>query len=309
MTSVSKCTLLITQKHEMISDMAVSTERRKFYILATLMLFLSVLLHAQTKRALVIGLGQQEDTSWGKINGDKDVPLVKDILTKAGYKSISTLVNDKATKAGITTAFGLLAQQCRTGDVVYIHFSGHGQQMTDREGDERDGWDECWIPYDAYRSYCSKDRGEKHLADDEINVLLTDIRKKIGNAGKMLIVVDACHSGDSSRGNDDDEIVRGVYDRFEIPMKKKPDAISPAAEQWITLSACKSYQLNSEMRTPAVGKLTYGLYCILASDMPKNNGDLQKKLIGFMIENQGRLPQTPMMTGEIRKYDITDILK
>ena len=73
MTSVSKCTLLITQKHEMISDMAVSTERRKFYILATLMLFLSVLLHAQTKRALVIGLGQQEDTSWGKINGDKDV--------------------------------------------------------------------------------------------------------------------------------------------------------------------------------------------------------------------------------------------
>ena len=43
--------------------------------------------------------------------------------------------------------------------------------------------------------------------------------------------------------------------------------------------------------------------------MPKNNGDLQKKLIGFMIENQGRLPQTPMMTGEIRKYDITDILK
>jgi len=264
MTSVSKCTLLITQKHEMISDMAVSTERRKFYILATLMLFLSVLLHAQTKRALVIGLGQQEDTSWGKINGDKDVPLVKDILTKAGYKSISTLVNDKATKAGITTAFGLLAQQCRTGDVVYIHFSGHGQQMTDREGDERDGWDECWIPYDAYRSYCSKDRGEKHLADDEINVLLTDIRKKIGNAGKMLIVVDACHSGDSSRGNDDDEIVRGVYD---------------------------------------------GLYCILASDMPKNNGDLQKKLIGFMIENQGRLPQTPMMTGEIRKYDITDILK
>ena len=84
--------------------------RQKLYILTILMLFLSVLLHAQTKRALVIGLGQQEDTSWGKINGDKDVPLVKDILTKAGYKSISTLVNDKATKAGITTAIGTTMQ-------------------------------------------------------------------------------------------------------------------------------------------------------------------------------------------------------
>lgn len=31
---------------------------------------------AQTKRALVIGIGVQQDPSWGKINGDKDVPLV-----------------------------------------------------------------------------------------------------------------------------------------------------------------------------------------------------------------------------------------
>ena len=283
--------------------------RQKFYILTILVLFLSGLLQAQTKRALIIGLGKQEDTSWGKINGDKDVPLVKDILMKAGYKSISTLVNDKATKAGITTAFGLLAQQCRIGDIVYIHFSGHGQQMTDREGDEKDGWDECWIPYDAYKTYCNKDKGEKHLTDDEINILLTGIRKKIGSTGKILVVVDACHSGDSSRGNDDDEIVRGVYDRFEIPMNERPDAITPAAEQWITLSACKSYQLNSEMRNPAVGKLTYGLYSTLSSDIPKDNEDLYKKLVCFMIEHQGRLPQTPMMTGEIRKYNITDMLK
>ncbi|WP_455585995.1 caspase family protein [Bacteroides sp.] len=283
--------------------------RRKLYISTILMLFLFGLLQAQTKRALVIGLGEQEDTSWGKINGDKDVPLVKDMLTKAGYKSIYTLVNDKATKAGITTAFELLAQQCRIGDIVYIHFSGHGQQMTDREGDEKDGWDECWIPYDAYKTYCDNDKGEKHLTDDEINILLTDIRKKIGSTGKILVVVDACHSGDSSRGNDDDGIVRGVYDKFEIPMNEKPEAIIPAIEQWIILSACKSYQLNSEMRTPAVGKLTYGLYSIFSSDIPKDNEDLHKKLVRFMIEHQGRLPQTPMMTGETRKYNITDILK
>lgn len=267
-----------------------------------------MLLQAQTKRALVIGLGKQEDASWGKINGDKDVPLVKDILMKAGYNSISTLVDEQATKSGITAAFGQLAQQCKNGDIIYIHFSGHGQQMTDREGDERDGWDECWIPYDAYRTYCSKDKGEKHLTDDEVNVLLAGIRRKIGNTGKMLVVVDACHSGDSSRGNDH-EVVRGVYDKFEIPMDEKPDVITPAAEQWITFSACKSYQLNSEMKSPTVGKLTYGLYCILAEGTPETNDALLKKLVGFMTEHRGRLPQTPMMTGEIQKYNVIDILK
>lgn len=273
-----------------------------------LMLFSSALLQAQTKRALVIGLGLQEDTSWGKINGDKDVPLVTEMLAKAGYENIATLVNEEATKTKITAAFKQLAQQCQTGDVVYVHFSGHGQQMTDREGDEADGWDECWIPYDAYKNYCSRDRGEKHLTDDEINVLMAEIRRKIGSDGKILIVVDACHSGDSSRG-DEDEVVRGVIEKFEVPLNKKPEAIAPAVELWITLTACKSYQLNSEMKSPAVGKLTYGLYCILSGDVPKSNEAWKRKLTDFMTEHRGRLPQTPTMTGETLKYNITDILK
>lgn len=33
-------------------------------------------LEAKTRRAVVIGLGIQQDSSWRKINGDKDVPLV-----------------------------------------------------------------------------------------------------------------------------------------------------------------------------------------------------------------------------------------
>ena len=51
------------------------------------------------------------------------------------------------------------------------------------------------------------------MIDDELNTLLTAIRNKIGDSGKMLVVVDACHSGDSSRGQDD-EIVRGVKEEF-----------------------------------------------------------------------------------------------
>ena len=40
-----------------------------------LLLVVSSTSHAQTRRAIVIGIGKHEDKTWGKINGDKDVPL------------------------------------------------------------------------------------------------------------------------------------------------------------------------------------------------------------------------------------------
>ena len=188
----------------------------KFYMFMLGIIF-SFSATAQNKRALVIGLGEQIDKSWAKINGDKDMPYVKEMLTNAGYRDISTLVNKQATKASIVQSFKNLTDKCKKDDIVYIHFSGHGQQVTDVNGDEIDGWDEAWIPYDAYLMYGKEDKGEKHLTDDEINVLLAGIRNKIGNNGKLLVVVDACHSGDSSRGNIDDSIVvRGVKDEFVI---------------------------------------------------------------------------------------------
>ena len=51
------------------------------------LLLLSLSTNAQTKRALVIGLGEQQDKAWNKINGDKDVALVEGMLKRAGFKS------------------------------------------------------------------------------------------------------------------------------------------------------------------------------------------------------------------------------
>ena len=271
-------------------------------ILFTFFFFLSVPLSAQTRRALVIGIGKQKDASWVKINGDKDVAYVLRILKETGYTDVRTLTDEQATKAGVVSAFKMLTKGCKAGDVVYIHFSGHGQLVTDVNGDEQDGWDEAWIPYDAYLIYGRKDKGEKHLVDDEINVLLTSIKKKIGESGKLLVVVDACHSGDSSRG-DDDEVVRGVKDEFVIPIKKKGKS-AKAPEQWITLSACKDFQINQEMKAPKVGKLTYAIYMAVQ----KGQVDM-KEIETLMSANRGRLPQTPVLTGETKKYNISDFFK
>lgn len=275
-------------------------------IISALLVFSSVQLSAQTKRALVIGIGEQADKSWAKINGDKDVPLVQQMLQKAGYTDIRTLVNKQATKARIVASFKKLTAQCAVGDIVYVHFSGHGQQVTDVNGDEgkKDGWDEAWIPYDAYLRYDEKRyKGEKHLIDDELNTLLTATRNKIGDSGKLLVVVDACHSGDSSRGDDIDETVRGVKDEFIIPVKQRGTA-QKAPEQWLTLSACKDYQLNQEMKNPKVGKLTYALYTL------SEKGCVTIEAVQmFMQRNRGRYAQTPLQTGETSKYKISDFLR
>ena len=255
----------------------------RIFIYFLLLLFLPVQLHAQVKRALVIGLGEQQDKAWNKINGDKDVPLVQTMLKSAGFKSVTTLVNRQATKTGIIGAFRKMAASCKHGDVVYIHYSGHGQQMTDEHNDERDGLDECWIPYDACRKASTTYHGERHLTDDELNVYLNAIRNKIGAKGKLLVVIDACHSGDGTRG-EDDEIVRGVEDTLVVDSQNarglyetfeaiksffmgdngKENIINtkakPLAERWITISACRSDQVNFEMKKPAVGKLTYALW-------------------------------------------------
>ena len=301
-------------------------------IITYFLLLLSLPVTAPTKRALVIGLGEQQDKAWNKINGDKDVPLVQGMLKSAGFKSVTALVNRQATKTGIIGAFRKMAASCKQGDVVYVHYSGHGQQMTDVHNDEKDGLDECWIPYDAYRKASATYHGEKHLTDDELNVYLNAIRNKIGAKGKLLVVIDACHSGDGTRG-DEDEVVRGVedtlavdslnarglYETFEMLKslfmgdndKEKiiNSKAKPLAERWITISACRSDQVNVEMKSPTVGKLTYALWMELKNIDKVGNDEFMKRIRKFVNRNTSSRPQQPEMTGEdINKYNITDIL-
>lgn len=301
-------------------------------IITYILLLFSLSVSAQTKRALVIGLGEQQDKAWNKINGDKDVLFVQAMLKNAGFKYVTILINSQATKVGIVEAFKRMTASCKHGDVVYIHYSGHGQQMTDVHNDEKDGLDESWIPYDACRKASATYHGEKHLTDDELNVYLNVIRNKIGARGKLLVVIDACHSGDGTRG-DDDEVVRGVedtlvvdslnarglYEAFEMVrslvmgdnsrQKIINDKAKTLAERWITISACRSDQVNFEMKKPAVGKLTYALWTEQKKSEKVSNEEFIRRIRKFVNRNTSSRPQQPEMTGEdLNKYNITDIL-
>lgn len=204
---------------------------------------------AQNKLALVIGIGDYpEESGWCKIHGDNDISIVTEMLEVNGFEQVQILSNKAASKQGIMEALNNLAKKVSLDDVVYIHFSGHGQQITDLDGDEPDGYDEAWIPYDACKDYSGKYKGQNHIVDDELYDFLNQLRAKVGDKGKIIVVSDACHSGSGSRGDEDEDVVRGVQEKFEMPAERNVGSVKRESTAWLFVSACKAYQNNFEYR-------------------------------------------------------------
>lgn len=156
------------------------------------------------KIALIIAVGDYpQESGWRKINSSNDVSIIRQTLINQGFaeKDIAVLKEMQATRQGILQAIEKLYNRTKKGSIVYFHFSGHGQQIVDDNGDEVDGLDEAIVPFDAGMRYefCQA-KGANHIRDDLIGVLIDKIRKKIGPEGDMIVVFDACHSGTATRG-------------------------------------------------------------------------------------------------------------
>lgn len=242
-------------------------------------------LNAETKRALLIGVSDygnamEDPNKWANISGANDIVLLSPLFTEHGY-SVTSLVDAQATHAGITKALEKLAKDSRKGDLVYIHFSMHGQPFEDLNGDEEDGWDEALIPVDAQMRY-SKGvyEGDSHLLDDELEGYFDKLRSKIGSVGQLVVVLDACHSGTASRGDDDH--IRGTREGFTRSGKDyTPDRTQETNDYFTVAStkeqspvtfieACRSYQVNREVRDVETNTWYGSLSYYIAQSMKDN---------------------------------------
>ena len=109
-------------------------------------------IHGQTKSALFIGISEYSknnieanDSIWSNIHGTNDVELLVPTLKRQDF-SITTLRNKEATATKIRKTLKKFTSSCQKGDLVYIHFSCHGQPVEDLDGDEQEGWDEALVP-------------------------------------------------------------------------------------------------------------------------------------------------------------------
>lgn len=172
-------------------------------IILLFVMFFCIQLSAAEKYALIIAIGDYPAKGgWSTISSKNDVPLIKGALLGQGFKegNIKILIDSEATKKGIVEAVTAIQAQIKKGDILVVHYSGHGQQVFDDNGDEVDGLDEAIVPYDAYVKYTHNYKGENHVRDDELANIIANFRNKLGKDGQLLITLDSCHSGSATRG-------------------------------------------------------------------------------------------------------------
>lgn len=253
----------------------------RIYLFSLILSLLAFAFNARAadKRALLIGISDyptvkgHPELEWSDIHGANDVVTLAPTLKKQGFKTTS-LTDSKASAANIRKAFRQLEASVTAGDLIYIHFSGHGQAVEDKNGDEADGWDEAIIPYDARIMYAKGIyEGENHILDDELESYFAAIRSKIGRNGYLYIVLDACHMGGASRGDEEEEddiFVRGTDKGFSPTGKRYIPKIDRRGNMRVSssgnnqsgiciLEACRSYQTNTEIKQNGkyYGPLTY----------------------------------------------------
>lgn len=236
-------------------------------IILTFVLFLcAISAHCQTKRAFLVGISeyssatQSSNDIWSNIHGANDVELLSQTLKKQNF-NIKKLTNRAATAQQIRKEIVHFISSCHSGDIVYLHFSCHGQPVEDLNGDEKDGWDEALVPINAQKVYQEKKyTGENHIIDDELNGYLRSLRTKVGTTGFVYVVIDACHAGSSYRGDEekDSVIIRGTNRGFTSTGKQFAPRIdkrgkvrvdkSTSMANICILEACRSYQVNSEIK-------------------------------------------------------------
>lgn len=244
--------------------------------------------NAQIKRALIVAIGNYPTSSgWEEISSINDYPLIEKALVKQQFeeKNIAILADSAATKTGIEAALNKLIVQSGRGDIVVIHFSSHGEQIEDDNGDEVDGLDECIVPYGAI---LSENRNEfkkfapGYFRDDEFGSMITLLRNKLGKEGDVLVSIDACHSGTGTRGvgakirgskpamvsNDFENRKQNAHDTAGVFKDNNNTILNKDAATYVVISASQAQEKNSECydddKNP-VGSLSYALSKALVS--------------------------------------------
>ena len=188
------------------------------------------------RRALLVGIDRYAYVHplMGPVNDARAMHSF--IAGDLGYadRDIRMLLDEEATRENILGAFeSWLVDGTEAGDDVFLYFSGHGFRQPDLDGDEADRYDETLIPVDVRIADDGTISGM--ITDDEMAVLMGRL------AGRHVqVVVDACHSGTSTKISavgDEWRFVKsprrpdGRPIRLPIPEARAASAPVPAAER------------------------------------------------------------------------------
>jgi hypothetical protein len=221
-----------------------------------------------TKRALLIGINKYK--SLPRLQGSlNDIETMRQILlTRWGFSeaNIMTVIDEAATRVGMLAALEQLVKESKPNDTVYVHYSGHGSQVEDLNGDEpEDHLDETLVPQDG-RTGAVRD-----ITDDELDAIFARMRAKTA-----FIVLDSCHSGTATRSVNirtrsvpPDTRVE-IYRAAESALPKSRAVVPVVTSRYVVMTGAASHQeaLDGPVDGRYHGFFTYALSKSLGSASP-----------------------------------------
>jgi len=139
------------------------------------------------RKALLVGINDYKGVSDlnGCVNDVLDMHFSLRNLFNFQSREIRVLTDSRATKDNIIHRLEWLVKDAKSDDFLVFHFSGHGSQIRDRNGDEiEDHLDELICPYDM-------NWDGTFITDDELN----NIFKGLSEGVSLEVFLDCCHSG------------------------------------------------------------------------------------------------------------------
>lgn len=166
------------------------------------------------RKAIIVGINNY-GVAAPKLNGCvNDALQAADLLRRRyGFENsnLRLLTDGRATQSAILERLEWLVSDARDEDQLVFHYSGHGSQVADRDGDEVDRLDEIICPYDM--------DWDHPLTDD----ILARYFDPLPDKTKLTVILDSCHSGTGIR-----DIRPNAVDRFLVA---PPDIRNRAAEE------------------------------------------------------------------------------
>jgi len=176
--------------------------------------------------------------------------------------SVTKLVDSAATKQEIMKALSSAIAVSKAGDSIVFTFSGHGSWQPDTDGDESDGMDEGWCPYDI--------NSNGLLTDDEMYSIFGKVKLGV----KLVMLSDSCHSGTVSRVvlGDDHKVsnrkvrfmppthfLRKSLEEIESSIILPRSPITPKPDRALLISACQDNEesIDTEFGGRPNGAFTY----------------------------------------------------
>lgn len=134
--------------------------------------------------SLHIGINKVDSQAYKPMNitelsgCQNDAIDMRSIADKIGYLS-TILLTEAATYQNVVNTINWAIKKLEKNDIFLLTYSGHGGQIIDKNGDEKDGLDETWVLYD------------RQITDDELYSLWS----KFVEGVRIVVISDSCHSG------------------------------------------------------------------------------------------------------------------